>query len=59
MSPKRNPPVIEASIQMRFVASFYSDVVLELSCEEEKVLQDLRLLSQILLHTLAKRHLKV
>ena len=42
MPPKSNPPIVEASVEMRFVASLYSEVVVKLRCEEEEVLGNVR-----------------
>ena len=38
MPPKSDPPIVEASVEMGFVASLYSEVVVKLRCEEEEVL---------------------
>ena len=39
MLPKSDPPIVEASIEMRFVASLHSEVVVKFRCEEEEVLE--------------------
>ena len=42
MPPKSDPPIVEASVEMGFVASLYSEVVVKLRCEEEEVLGNVR-----------------
>ena len=39
MLPKSNPPIVEASVEMGFVASLHSEVVVKFRCEEEEVLE--------------------
>ena len=39
MPPKSDPPIVEASVEMGFVASLYSEVVVKFRCEEEEVLK--------------------
>ena len=38
MPPKSDPPIVEASVEMSFVASLHSEVVVKFRCEEEEVL---------------------
>ena len=39
MPPKSDPLIIEASLEMSFVASLRSKVVVKFRCEEEEVLE--------------------
>ena len=39
MPPKSDPPIVEASVEMGFVASLHSEVVVKFRCEEEEVLE--------------------